>query len=231
MDVDSIKLKNSVNCSDVGCAKPAKKRGLCQLHYGQWYRCQVVSSEVRKCSIDGCDRPFAAKNLCQWHHRRMIKSGDPLAGGFSYDSPKKAIEERTVRSLNGCLEWTGAACHIGYGRMKVSGVKKLAHRVSYEIHVGPIPDGLFVLHRCDNPRCVDPAHLFLGTNQDNMDDMNAKNRGRKARGSASGCAKLKESDVLKIRNDIRNIRDIAASYGVGKSTIGYIKSRVTWRHV
>lgn len=76
-----------------------------------------------------------------------------------------------------CWVWTASRFVRGYGALKVDdGPKGYAHRISWELHFGPIPDGLWVLHRCDNPPCVNPAHLFLGTHLDNMADMDAKGR-------------------------------------------------------
>lgn len=77
---------------------------------------------------------------------------------------------------NGCWEWTGTKRGYGYGAFAYQGVTVVASRFSYELHYGPIPDGMLVLHRCDNPACVNPSHLFLGTNKDNTRDMIDKGR-------------------------------------------------------
>jgi hypothetical protein len=148
-----------------------------------------------------------------------------------YSSPEEAFEARVKPNPTGCLEWTGAKIKDGYGMIKVGGVSTLAHRFSYERHVSAIPSDRKVLHTCDNPSCVNPDHLFLGTDQDNVDDMFAKGRGRKASGEAHGRTKLTETDVLAIKSDPRKYRDIATAFGIGKSTVGYIKSGKNWPHV
>jgi hypothetical protein len=77
---------------------------------------------------------------------------------------------------DGCWDWKSYRCKKGYGRFKLEGSTKMSHRVAWELYFGPIPEGLHVLHVCDNPSCVNPLHLFLGTNQDNVDDKMAKGR-------------------------------------------------------
>lgn len=84
----------------------------------------------------------------------------------------------------GCRIWTGGTCGPGYGKIRVEGKQRLAHRMAYEIAFGPIPDGLWVLHRCDTPGCITPDHLFLGTVTDNNADRHAK--GRDAKGDRNG---------------------------------------------
>lgn len=103
-----------------------------------------------------------------------------------------------------------------YGEFSFNGKPEWAHRVSYMLFVGPIPDGHSVLHRCDVRRCVNPYHLFTGTHLDNMADMAAKDRGRKSK-------ILKAADVTSIRNDSRPQREIAAIYGVSQTLIWGIK--------
>ncbi len=83
--------------------------------------------------------------------------------------------------IEDCWEWLAGRNRRGYGKFKMRRKTRPAHRVAYEMHIGPIPDGILVCHRCDNPGCVNPAHLFLGTAQDNMSDKVAKNRQSKGR--------------------------------------------------
>ena len=106
---------------------------------------------------------------------------------------------------------------------------RLAHRVSYELHIGPISHGLHCLHKCDNPACVNPAHLFLGTNADNMRDRDAK--GRVCRGEDHADAKLTEKQVLAIRADNRPQRMIAEGYSISLTAVNQIKKRKTWQHI
>lgn len=133
-----------------------------------------------------------------------------------------------------CWPWLACTNAKGYGWFGAGDGPRLAHRVAWEIENGPIPDGLFVLHRCDNPPCVNAAHLFLGTNVDNMDDMKAKGRAPKNAGVKNGRAKLVEADVLVIRHRIaagEMLRAIATDYGVSEGVVNHIKDGRSWAHV
>jgi hypothetical protein len=135
-----------------------------------------------------------------------------------------------------CWEWTGGTYPNGYGSIWDGERKALesAHRTAYRIHVGPIPEGMLVCHRCDNKTCCNPAHLFLGTPADNMADMHAKGRARNGvvYGEAIGNSKLTEADVRAIRaNPNVSSRKAAVRYGVTHITILQIRRRNTWRHL
>lgn len=129
----------------------------------------------------------------------------------------------------GCWIWLGGVFNNGYPRFKARGRDWRAHRWSYSTFVGPIPDGMNVCHRCDEPLCVNPQHLWLGTHADNHKDRNMK--GRQACGSRNGKAKLTEAAVRRIRNDYRSSTVLAREYGVDPSVICAIRRRAAWKHV
>jgi hypothetical protein len=136
---------------------------------------------------------------------------------------------RVKESPSGCWLWTGKTDEFGYGRMKVGRQLARAHRVAYEIFVGPIPLGECVLHSCDTPNCVFPGHLRAGTHGMNVGDK--VDRDRQAKGSDHPESKLRESDAAAILCDARTQREIAADYGVSHTVIGRIKRRQDWKHV
>ena len=130
---------------------------------------------------------------------------------------------------NDCWEWTMGSTPKGYGQIRDSGRTLLAHRVSWALAHGPIPAGLCVLHHCDNPPCVNPTHLFLGTRTDNARDCGRK--GRRPKGSAHGRAKLTEADVRMIRTSDEKTSVLAKRLGVDRTTVGYARRGRTWQHV
>lgn len=103
-----------------------------------------------------------------------------------------------------------------------------AHRLAFELHKGPVPDGLVVMHSCDNPRCVNPAHLVAGTHQDNMDDMAAKGRGVTFKGVTNGRSKLTERQVREIRSSPLSTAKLAGQFGVCKRSILKVKQRISY---
>jgi hypothetical protein len=146
---------------------------------------------------------------------------------------KDTLLARTTKTESGCLEWAGYRHRQGYGVLTYLGKQWKAHRLSYVLSHGEIPEGLFVLHRCDNPPCINPDHLWAGTQRDNVMDMVGKGRARRTplRGEKSPTTTLTEDDVRAIRADPRRHAEIAASYGIAKSTVTGITTRRRWRHV
>ena len=160
----------------------------------------------------------------------------------------------------GCWIWEGARRSRRYGIIKVRGKAEAAHRISWMVYRGDIPDGMHVLHHCDTPLCVNPDHLFLGTHQDNMDDKERKGRGNRATGlrngrytkpertcrgdnhparrilglragERNGRAKLTRDHILAIRASDLSSRKLAQAYEVSKTTIGKIRKGKLWGHI
>jgi hypothetical protein len=137
---------------------------------------------------------------------------------------------------DGCWEWRGNLDAKGYGRFGVDYRIVAAHRFSYKISKGE-PGKLYVCHKCDNPCCVRPDHLFLGTYDDNMRDMREKGRGTKPptkRGEANLSSKLTEELVIRMRKDRdagASVDELARRFGVGKSTVCRVVSGQSWKHV
>lgn len=139
---------------------------------------------------------------------------------------------------NGCWNWTGTKVgSLGYGQTNLGKKRLYAHRAAFELWKHPIPDGMFVCHRCDNPRCFNPDHLFLGTQTDNMRDQVAKGRhytGERPRGSGHGNATITEDDVRAIRARYAagaSQPKLAREYGQTQCNISKIVLRKFWRHV
>ncbi|MCB0081196.1 MAG: HNH endonuclease [Caldilineaceae bacterium] len=143
---------------------------------------------------------------------------------------------KAQRMPNGCLEWTHGTSPGGYGAFWLNGGMRRAPRVAWELEVGEIPDGLCVLHKCDNPKCVDIAHLFLGTMKDNSIDCvnKGRNKNPKLSGEKHPMAKLTSDDAREIylltRYGLANI-EIAAIYGTCKETVSHIKNGRQWATV
>ena len=174
-----------------------------------------------------CASPFSCTEK---HQRYCSLKCSALAREARASSPeqRKAEFETNFHVTPGCWLWTGLKNRQQYGEFAY-GDDVLAHRVSYTFYIGSIPAGQCILHRCDNPSCVNPDHLSTGTRADNLADMTTK--GRRVRGTSHGMAKLSEAAVLSIRSDPRPSRVIAAEHRVSRATISLIRARKTWAHL
>lgn len=190
-------------------------------------------STPRICAIAYCGQPHKGLGLCNKHLLRLRRTGttdewqQSLADRFWSKVDRRDAEE--------CWPWTAARNEHGYGVMRPEGQRSgptiKAHRVSLML-AGVEIDGLLIRHSCDNPPCVNPTHLSVGTPADNAADM--VNRGRQARGSRKSVSKLTEQQVAEIRaraavGELHRI--LAAEYGVSRPTISRIVNRRGWTHV
>jgi hypothetical protein len=157
---------------------------------------------------------------------------------FTQEQIERLTEKLSRHSMlkeNGCIEWTAGKNQYGYGVTHLWPKNFLAHRIAWCLVHGPIPLGLCVLHRCDNPACVNVEHLFLGTQQDNLADMRAKGRARQGhadrRGALSPMAKLTEEQARTIKTEAGTHAEIAKRYGIAQQTVSDIKSGRRWRHL
>lgn len=141
--------------------------------------------------------------------------------------------DRVTKTESGCWLWTNDAVH-GYGAIRIGRRTFRAHKVSWERNFGPVPDGMYVCHKCDVPACINPQHLFLGTPLDNTRDRMAKKRCNTPRGSRSGSAVLNEDDVREIKRLVasgRTRNSLAREYGVAPCSIYGIFNGKLWSHV
>lgn len=136
-----------------------------------------AKTKITVCSIKECGQPHASRGMCEKHYSRWRKRG-------TIDLPDRVAMfwDNVHRSDKGteCWEWQGNVTLNGYGEITINGIVG-AHRIAYSLIKGDIPDGMFVCHTCDNRRCANPEHLFLGTHRDNMRDMWSKGRARPGR--------------------------------------------------
>lgn len=229
--------KTSLPCSFTGCDRLVFSKGLCKPHYKQQYRGEelrpiwVTNRSERVC-------PTCQKTFVVYPYQTKQGRGVFCSKECHTESMVEPLAERFWRFVNKtetCWLWTGA--HSNYGLLNERGRTKtlIASRVSWEIHNGPIPDGLYVLHDCpggDNPLCVNPAHLWLGTAADNSHDMMAKGRNADRSGEHNGQAKLTWEKVNLIRakfdNDGVSVKELASEFQVHQQTISDVVRRRNW---
>lgn len=190
---------------------------------------------MTECSIEGCGNKVFAKGWCSKHYTRWYKYGDPLTLRQEQNHGLTLVQRLLARreERDGCWEWTGSRDAKGYGRLNIDNIPVLVHRASWTAFNGPIPEDAHVLHRCDNPKCFKPEHLFLGDHQMNMADKMQKKRHRfgVSRGTDHGCAKLTDDQVREIRASEGPSRIVAEAYNISGRQVRDIRARKVWKHI
>lgn len=187
-------------CAVDGCPRAARCRGWCNTHYERWRRTGSTADPERHehCTIAGCGRPYYGSGWCSLHYKRWYKHGDPLATPRAGETSAQRLARWAPPGRpDECWPWTGSTDGEGYGLIAVNGRSRRANRVAWSQHNGPIPTGAVIRHTCDNPPCVNPAHLLMGTQADNIAD--AIERKRWIHGQRHPRAKLTTGQVQEIR--------------------------------
>lgn len=193
----------------------------------------TIMSKNGECEAQGCYKNSRNKGLCSGHYERLRKNGSaneeiPLRAVYRGSTEQRFWSK--VDKTGDCWLWSGGTFNGGYGSLYEHGSGSIrAHVFSYKTFVGTIPPGMHVLHRCDNPPCVRPEHLFLGSNADNVADKVAK--GRQPRGESMGSARLTSDQVIQIMQAEGPQRAIAKRFGVAQKTVSAIKTGTTWGHL
>lgn len=207
--------------------------------------------------IERAERPMQSSQtgaywlcVCECGERRIKRGADLVRVGGSCGCLKSEVSSERMKAMqllrhgtieerffsrfkiseSGCWMWTAHSDKDGYGLLPGNYESVRAHRFSFIHHYGHIEDGVVICHKCDNPGCVNPDHLFAGTTKENCQDMLSKGRDKMV-GSRNNKAKLTEENIIEIRQSKQSYMSIADYYGVSVSTIKRIKSRTLWRHV
>lgn len=185
------------------------------------------------CKVDSCDNHVFFLGLCSSHYYRLKTYGRTDVSVTSRGAKLRWLVHAIQQDLPDvpCLEWPFAAkSRKGYGHLHAGGREYLAHRIAWSLHnQSDIPVGLMVLHSCDNPRCVNPHHLHLGTGAQNMNE--AVLRGRRKLGHAHHKSKLTQAQVRRIRDEPSvSLGRFAAEFSVSKQAIALIRKHRNWKH-
>lgn len=225
------------------CSKKCKDKD-----HGSWsprsarqnkWICEICAKEFSRRITLNRPTPKCCSKKCDAKRRSKLGSPNPFNWKKATTEDKKErlrqkFEEKVIRK-EGCWDWKGCAHKSGY--LPFNGMDNkwdMAHRISYFIHYGEIPSNLWVLHHCDNPRCTNPKHLYLGTPKKNSEDREKRERRPLRKGEASHLARLTEEKVRKIKKMLQlkiPMSEIARQFKCSSGAIHAIKDKRSWKHV
>lgn len=175
-----------------------------------------------------CNQEAIARQLCQTHYMQERRAGN--LAPREKENPQQYILSRVKKTDSGCWEWQQSK-YSGYGRLVKEKKSWPAHVYSYTAFVGPIPKGLQINHKCHNRCCVNPEHLYAGTQKQNVKDMDDSGRRNQAKGSRGGNSKITEQVAQEIYRHDGIARLAAAKFGISISLVYAIKKKQIWQHI
>lgn len=227
---------NNSTCNTTDCVRKVYFRGKCHAHY-----VRVGPQRAGTCVVDGCAVIARCQKMCDKHYTRFRRHANPsitlrvprdagIAARLEFTGWNEVVRRP---DLGPCWEWKGGMYATGYGQASAGEDRsRPAHRLAHLAWIGPIPDGYHVCHKCDNPPCMNPGHLFAGTRTDNMQD--AVSKLRQAHGERSGASKLTMAEVAQIRSAYAtgkfSQKEVAEAFGTSGSNVSIIVRRKTWAY-
>ena len=235
------KEKITRTCSIEGCdLRGLSKQGWCRKHWRRWKRRggdPAVSQVYRRiCRIDGCIKCVEGHELCTKHYTRWRRYGDPFYVHCNVgegDTPEQRFWSKVAVTADDekCWEWLGDPSAKWYGEFRVNHKRWGTHQYSWFLANGREPR-LQILHKCDNPRCVNPKHLYEGTQQQNVQDMIDRNRHN--RGEDVPNSKYVEGQIREVKQWLRDgltCKEISRKNGMPRTTVSAIKFDRIWKHI
>ncbi len=196
---------------------------------------------MKNCSIEGCSKPVRARGWCNKHWARWNRRGSPFVVFTNYDKAPKydslkdyLFDSFDIKNSDECWIWKRSFKKFGYGNAWWKGKHHSAHRLVYEYYNGEIPFSMNVCHKCDNPKCVNPNHLFLGSYLENNRDRKTKGRNSNTNGEKNPFSKLNDNQVIDIKKRLKDgesVRLLADKFKVNYHTIHKIKIGINWKHI
>jgi hypothetical protein len=230
-------MQIKIKCLIEDCERGHKAKGYCAKHYQRLIINGTPHLKEKReilpiCTIENCSRPTRSWNLCSRHYYKSRTKG--LDGNYTIvNDDKLRLKTNSVVDKNGCWRWRKSKFN-GYGKTVLKRKAMSAHRASWIIFAGKIPNRLQVNHKCHVRDCINPDHLYLGDQKQNMRDMKQAGRQKILKGSEIGNSKLQDADILQIRKISKqgvSVKEISQLFKTCSSNIRQIIACKTWKHV